>query len=349
VRIAQVAPLFESVPPTLYGGSERVVSWLTEELVGLGHDVTLFASGDSKTKAKLVPACEVALWRDKECRETLPHHVRMMELLFRDVSNFDVIHFHCDYVHFPLVRRYPCATVTTLHGFPHDHDLRGLFEEYADVPLVSISNNQRTPLPAANWQGTVYHGLPESLHTFYPHPGKYLAFLGRISPEKGVERAIEVARRTGIPLKIAAKIYEEDRNYFDRVIQPLLSANASIVEFMGEVGGAAKDEFLGRALALLFPIDWPEPFGLVMIEAMACGTPVIAWRKGSVPEIMQDGKTGFVVDSLEDAIRCIPRLTSIRRETCRRVFQKRFRAERMATEYLLIYEQMIRARTGRLS
>jgi glycosyltransferase involved in cell wall biosynthesis len=197
----------------------------------------------------------------------------------------------------------------------------------------------------------VYHGLPESLHTFYPHPGKYLAFLGRISPEKGVERAIEVARRTGIPLKIAAKIYEEDRNYFDRVIQPLLSANASIVEFMGEVGGAAKDEFLGRALALLFPIDWPEPFGLVMIEAMACGTPVIAWRKGSVPEIMQDGKTGFVVDSLEDAVRCIPRLTSIRREDCRRVFQKRFRAERMATDYLRIYEQMIHARTkqGRLS
>jgi glycosyltransferase involved in cell wall biosynthesis len=351
VRIAQVAPLFESVPPALYGGSERVVSWLTEELVGLGHDVTLFASGDSKTKAKLVPACEVALWRDKECRETLPHHVRMMELLFRDVSSFDVIHFHCDYVHFPLVRRYPCATVTTLHGFPHGHDLRGLFEEYADVPLVSISNNQRAPLPAANWQGTVYHGLPESLHTFYPHPGKYLAFLGRISPEKGVERAIEVARRTGIPLKIAAKIYEEDRNYFDRVIQPLLRANVSTVEFLGEVGGAAKDEFLGRALALLFPIDWPEPFGLVMIEAMACGTPVIAWRKGSVPEIMQDGKTGFVVDSLEDAVRCIPRLTRIRREDCRRVFQERFRAERMATDYLRVYEKMIHARTkqGRLS
>jgi glycosyltransferase involved in cell wall biosynthesis len=350
VRIAQVAPLFESVPPALYGGSERVVSWLTEELVGLGHDVTLFASGDSKTKAKLVPACEVALWRDKECRETLPHHVRMMELLFRDISHFDVVHFHCDYVHFPLVRRYPCATVTTLHGFLHDHDLRGLFEEYTDVPLVSISNNQRVPLPSANWQGTVYHGLPESLHTFSPHPGKYLAFLGRISPEKGVERAIEVARRTGIPLKIAAKIYEEDRNYFDRAIQPLLSANASVVEFLGEVGGAAKDEFLGRALALLFPIDWPEPFGLVMIESMACGTPVVAWRKGSVPEIMQDGRTGFVVDSLEDAVRCIPRLISIRREDCRRVFQERFRAERMATDYLRIYEKMIaRTRQEKLS
>src|ERR1700733_15129674 len=351
MRIAQVAPLFESVPPSLYGGSERVVSWLTEELVGLGHEVTLFASGDSRTSANLVPVCQTALWRDKECRETLPHHVRMMELVFKNVSSFDVIHFHCDYVHFPLVRRYPCATVTTLHGFLHDHDLRGLLEEYVDVPLVSISNSQRAATPAANWQGTVYHGLPESLHTFRPQPGEYFAFLGRISPEKGVERAIEIARRTGIPLKIAAKIYEEDRHYFNTVIQPILRANASIVEFLGEVGGVAKDEFLGRAIALLFPIDWPEPFGLVMIEAMACGTPVIAWRRGSVPEIMQDGKTGFIVDSLEDALRCIPKLTSIRREDCRRVFLERFRAERMATDYIRIYEQMIHARTmqGRLS
>jgi glycosyltransferase involved in cell wall biosynthesis len=344
VRIAQVAPLFESVPPSLYGGSERVVSWLTEELVRLGHEVTLFASGDSKTSAELVPVCETALWRDAKCRETLPHHVRMMELVFRDISRFDVIHFHCDYVHFPLVRRHPCATVTTLHGFLHDHDLRGLLEEYADVPLVSISNSQRASIPA-NWRGTVYHGLPETLHTFRPETGKYFAFLGRISPEKGVERAIEIARRTGIPLKIAAKIYEEDRHYFDRVIQPLLRANASVVEFLGEVGGAAKDEFLGRALALLFPIDWPEPFGLVMIEAMACGTPVIAWRKGSVPEIMQDGRTGFVVDNLEDAVHCIPKLAHVRREDCRRVFEERYRAERMATDYLRVYEGMIQAQT----
>jgi glycosyltransferase involved in cell wall biosynthesis len=322
-----------------------VVSWLTEELVGLGHEVTLFASGDSQTSAQLVPVCPNALWRDKQCRETLPHHVRMMELVFREVSRFDVIHFHCDYVHFPLVRRYPSATVTTLHGLLHQHDLRGLLEEYVDVPLVSISNSQRSTIPSANWQGTVYHGLPENLHTFRQQPGKYFAFLGRISPEKGVERAIEVARRTGIPLKIAAKIYDEDRNYYETVIQPLLRANSSVVEFLGEVGGLAKDEFLGAALALLFPIDWPEPFGLVMIEAMACGTPVIAWRKGSVPEIMEDGRTGFIVDSVEEAVRCVPELSTVRRESCRKVFQERFRAERMAKDYLQVYEKIIHART----
>jgi glycosyltransferase involved in cell wall biosynthesis len=329
----------------LYGGSERVVSWLTEELVELGHEVTLFASGDSRTSAHLIPVCPNSLWRDKECRETLPHHVRMMELVFREISRFDVIHFHCDYIHFPLVRRYPCATVTTLHGLLHQHDLRDLLEEYLDVPLVSISKNQQATIPTANWQGTVYHGLPEGLHSFRAQPGAYFAFLGRISPEKGIERAIEIARRTQIPLKIAAKIYDEDRNYYEAVIQPLLRANASIVEFLGEVGGPAKDEFLGRALALLFPIDWPEPFGLVMIEAMACGTPVIAWRKGSVPEIMEDGKTGFIVDSLEDAIRCIPKLAGIRREECRRVFLERFRPQRMAKDYLRVYEKVIHART----
>jgi glycosyltransferase involved in cell wall biosynthesis len=343
MRIAQVAPLFESVPPDLYGGSERVISWLTEKLVAMGHEVTLFASGDSRTKAKLVPGCQRALWRDKECRETLPHHVHMMELVFRDVSRFDIIHFHCDYIHFPLVRRYACPSLTTLHGYLHDHDLRGLLEEYSEAPLAAISDSQRAVMPEANWKGTVHHGFPQELHTFRSGRSKYLAFLGRISPEKGLERAIEIARRTGTQLKVAAKIYDEDRNYFERVIQPLFQANTSFVEFVGEVGGAAKDEFLGGAAALLFPIDWPEPFGLVMIEAMACGTPVVAWRKGSVPEIIKDGVTGFIVDNLEDAVRCIPRLASIRREDCRRDFEERFHAERMATDYLQIYEKIIQA------
>lgn len=341
MRIAQVAPLFESVPPTLYGGSERVVSWLTEELVDLGHEVTLFASGDSKTAANLVPTCEKALWRDRDCKETLPHHVRMMELVFRDVSKFDIIHFHCDYIHFPLVRRYACPSLTTLHGCLHPHDLRGLLEEYMDAPLAAISASQRAAMPEANWAGTVHHGLPEKLHTFRSEPGEYLAFLGRVSPEKGLERAIEIARRTKTPLKVAAKIYDEDRSYFETTIRPLLEANASLVEFIGEVGGATKDAFLGRAKALLFPIDWSEPFGLVMIEAMACGTPVIAWKKGAVPEIMTDGVTGFVVDNLEDAVRCVSRLSNIRREDCRGSFETRFLARRMALDYLQVYEKII--------
>jgi len=341
MRIAQVAPLFESVPPALYGGSERVVSWLTEELVRQGHEVTLFASGDSQTAAHLVPICEKALWRDSECRETLPHHVRMMELVFRDVSRFDIVHFHCDYIHFPLVRRYNHPTVTTLHGFVHLHDLRALLDEYRDVPLVSISDNQRALTPDANWQGTVHHGLPGELHTFSADGGEYLAFLGRISPEKGLERAIEIAWRTGIPLRIAAKIYEEDRSYFEHDIQPLLEENTSFVQFVGEVGGKAKDEFLGRAKALLFPVDWPEPFGLVMIEAMACGTPVIGWRNGSVPEVIQHGVNGFVVSSVDEAVQYVNQLSSIRRDACRGIFETAFLVERMTTDYLKVYERVI--------
>jgi glycosyltransferase involved in cell wall biosynthesis len=342
MRIAQVAPLFESVPPALYGGSERVVSWLTEDLVALGHEVTLFASGDSQTTAQLVPVCPQALWRDRDCRETLPHHVRMIELVFRNASNFDVIHFHCDYVHFPLVRRYRGASVTTLHGYIHDHDLRPLLEEFTDVPLVSISAAQRAPMPEANWRATVHHGLPPTTHTFRPESGQYLAFLGRISPEKGLERAIEIAKSTGIPLKIAAKIYDEDRSYFKNVIQPLLHLHSSFVEFVGEVGGTAKDEFLGYARALLFPIDWPEPFGLVMIEAMACGTPVIAWNNGSVPEILEDGVTGFIVDNVEDAIGCVSRLDCVQRKACRHAFEVRFSVRRMTLGYLQVYEDVIR-------
>ena len=348
MRIAQVAPLSESVPPKLYGGTERVVSYLTEELVRLGHEVTLFASGDSQTRAKLVPACPRALWRNPDCRETLPHHVRLMELVFEDVSRFDLIHFHCDYLHFPLLRRCPCPSVTTLHGRLHIPDHKALFTEYNEVPLVSISDDQRRPIPEANWRATVYHGLPRNLHTFREAPGEYLAFLGRMSPEKRVDRAIEIARKAGMKLKIAAKIYPEERAYFQEQIEPLLQESRNFVEFIGEVGGQAKDEFLGRAAALLFPIDWPEPFGLVMIEAMACGTPVVAWRNGSVPEVIDDGVTGFVVDSVEDAVEAVGRASWLDRARCRKVFEERFDAARMAGDYLQVYRRLVHGRSERV-
>jgi glycosyltransferase involved in cell wall biosynthesis len=340
LRIAQVAPLYESVPPQLYGGTERVVSWLTEELVGLGHDVTLFASGDSRTSAHLVPVCPRALWRDPDARETLPQHIRMLELVFRDLSRFDVIHFHCDYIHFPLVRRLPCANVSTLHGQIHLHDVEAIFKEYNELPLVSISDSQRSPLPSANWQATIYHGLPRNLHTFQPRAGNYLAFLGRISPEKRLDRAIEIARRAGVPLKISAKIYDEDRAYFQGTIAPLLNESRSFVEFIGETGGERKNEFLRGASALLFPIDWAEPFGLVMIEALACGTPVIAWRNGSVPEIIEHGVTGFVVDSVDEASAYVRRISEIRRSECRRAFEERFDSRRMALDYATVYRRL---------
>jgi glycosyltransferase involved in cell wall biosynthesis len=341
MRIAQVAPLYESVPPKLYGGTERVVSYLTEELVRLGHEVTLFASGDSNTTAKLVPACPKALWRDDRCRETLPHHVGLLELVFDDVSRFDVIHFHCDYLHFPLLRRHPCASVTTLHGRLHVPDVAGLFLEYPEVPLVSISASQRRPIPRANWQATVHHGLPRDLHTFREGPGDYLVFLGRVSPEKRLDRAIAIARQAGMPLKVAAKVYPEERHYFKQAIEPLLRATESFVEFVGEVGGRVKDELLGNARALLFPIDWPEPFGLVMIEALACGTPVIAWNNGSVPEVITNGVTGFVVDSVEQAVEAVEYVGWLNRKTCRKVFEERFDAARMARDYLDVYRRLV--------
>jgi glycosyltransferase involved in cell wall biosynthesis len=281
------------------------------------------------------------LWRDESCWETLPHHVRLMELVFQDVSRFDVIHFHCDYLHFPLLRRHPCPSVTTLHGRLHAPDLQPLFDEYAEVPLVSISDDQRRPIPWANWQATVYHGLPRDLHTFRARPGEYLAFLGRISPEKRLDRAIAIARQTGMRLKVAAKIYPEERDYFKQTVEPLLHESRSWVEFIGEVGGREKDEFLGNAYALLFPIDWPEPFGLVMIEAMACGTPVIAWRNGSVPEVIEDGVTGFVVSSIEEAVEAVERMASLSRHACRRVFEERFDAARMARDYLEVYRRLV--------
>ena len=343
MRIAQVAPLNESVPPKLYGGTERVVSYLTEELVRLGHEVTLFASGDSKTKAKLVAACPQALWRDDDCHETLPHHVRLMEMVFQDVSRFDVIHFHCDYLHFPLLRRYSCPSVTTMHGRLHVPDLGPFLAEYPDAPLVSISDDQRRPIPDANWQATIYHGLPRDLHTYRERPGEYLAFLGRISPEKRVDRAIEIARQAGMKLKIAAKVYPEERAYFQQTIEPLLRDSESWVEFLGEVGGREKDEFLGNAHALLFPIDWPEPFGLVMIEAMACGTPVIGWRKGAVPEVITEGVTGFIVNSIEEAVQAAGRVSSLSRRDCRKMFEERFDATRMARDYVEAYQRLAHA------
>jgi glycosyltransferase involved in cell wall biosynthesis len=342
MRIAQVAPLNECVPPSHYGGTERVVSYLTEELVRLGHEVTLFASGDAQTAARLVGACPKALWRDPRVREVLPHHVRLLELVFRDAGQFDVIHFHCDYVHFPLVLRYKVPTVTTMHGMMHPPDLWKLFEEYREVPLVSISDDQRAPIPHANWQSTVYHGLPSDLFTFNRNGGDYLAFLGRMSPEKGVDRAIEIARIAGMPLRIAGKIYPEERTYFESTIKPLLHATALQVEFVGELNQCEKNEFLGKAKALLFPIDWPEPFGLVMIEALASGTPVIAWRRGSVPEVLVDGVTGFVVESIAEAVSAVGRLDELSRRECRRIFEERFTDERMAHDYLRVYGQVAR-------
>lgn len=264
-----------------------------------------------------------------------------MELVFEDVSRFDLIHFHCDYLHFPLLRRCHCPSVTTLLGRLQVADLKPLFHEYPEVPLVSISVDQRRPIPGANWQATVYHGLPRNLHTFRERPGDYLAFLGRISPEKCLDRAVEIVRRTGMKLKVAAKIYPEERDYYQQIIEPLLHESRPFVEFVGEVGGREKDEFLGNAYALFFPIDWPEPFGLVMIEALACGTPVIAWRNGSVPEVIANGVTGFVVDSVEQAMAAVGRVAGLRRRVCREVFEKRFVAARMNGDYLQVYRRLV--------
>lgn len=341
MRIAQISPLYESVPPKLYGGTERIVSYLTEELVRQGHDVTLFASGDSQTTARLVPVCPRSLRLDKGCVDSLAHHFLMLERVFQDHGRFDILHFHCDYLHFPLSRRMPCSHVTTLHGRLDLPDLQPLYREYRDMPLISISDAQRRPLAWANWQGTVYHGLPANFLSFHAKPGTYLAFLGRIAPEKGVDRAIRIAQRAGLPLKIAAKVDVHDRDYFKSVIEPLLRQAGKQVEFVGEIGDEAKGRFLGDALGLLFPIDWPEPFGLVMIEAMACGTPVIAWRAGSVPEVMVDGKSGFIVDDLDQAVEAVASLPRFDRHGCRAIFEERYTAERMAHDYVAIYRKLL--------
>jgi glycosyltransferase involved in cell wall biosynthesis len=337
VRIAQVAPLYESVPPHLYGGTERVVSYLTEELVRRGEDVTLFASGDSKTKAKLIPACERSL-RLTKAVDTLALHIVMLEEVIKRAGEFDIVHFHIDYLHYSLSRRSRLNHVTTLHGRLDLPNLSILYREFTDMPVISISDSQRRALPFAAWAGTVYHGLPPDEFHLRAQPEDYLLFLGRISPEKRVDRAIEIAKRAGRKLKIAAKIDRADRYYFNKHIKHLL--DQPFIEFIGEVGRQEADKLLGGAAALLFPIDWPEPFGLVMIEALACGTPVIAFRCGSVPEVITDGVTGFIVEDIEQAAKAVGRIGQIDRARCRQEFEIRFTDRRMAQDYVKIYEHL---------
>lgn len=344
MRIAQVAPLYESVPPRHYGGTERVVSYLTEELVRLGHDVTLFASGDSITAAKLVASTPTALRARPVSSggvsdDFVAPHVLMLEDLLQLAHEFDVIHFHSGYLHFLLARFLRVPHVTTMHGRLDLPELQPLFRAFSQVPLVSISNHQRQPLAFANWTATVYHGLPADLYGPGHGRGDYLAFLGRISPEKRVDRAIQVAERTGMELRIAAKVDDADRRYYEERISPMLQH--SRVQFIGEIGEIEKRSFLGNARALLFPIEWPEPFGLVMVEAMACGTPVIAFRRGSVPEIITDGETGFIVDSVDAAVAAVERLDTVDRAQCRRAFEARFLASRMAEEYVAVYRRLL--------
>jgi glycosyltransferase involved in cell wall biosynthesis len=338
MRIAQVAPLYESVPPKYYGGTERIVSYLTEELVRQGHDVTLYASGDSVTSAHLVSAWPNSLRLDSKCVDQLAHHVAMLEQVLRDAPAFDVIHYHTDYLHFPFVRRGEICHLTTLHGRLDIPDLVPLYKEFGDMPLISISNAQRRPLWWLNWKRTVYHGLPPETFRLQRKVGKYLAFLGRISPEKGPGRAIEICKRSGMPLKIAAKVDRVDEEYFHQVIEPQL--DHPLIEFLGEIVESEKSEFLGNAYAFLFPIDWPEPFGLVMIEAMACGTPVIAYPGGSVEEIVEDGLTGFVVRNEDEAIAALNRVPRLCKESIRRRFEQRFSVTRMARDYLTVYKQL---------
>ena len=338
MRIAQVSPLYESVPPITYGGTERVVSYLTEELVRQGHDVTVFASGDSRTSARLVPVCPRSLRLAEGCVDQLAHHILMLELVAREVHRFDIVHFHIDYLHFPLSRQIGLPRITTLHGRLDLPDLPALYRCFSDEPVVSISDAQRSPLPFASWVRTIYHGLPEDLYDFHPGPGDYLAFCGRISPEKRTDRAIEIAERAGFPLRIAGKVDRVDREYFCEVVAPLLKRPG--VEYTGEIGDSEKDDFLGGARALLFPIDWPEPFGLTMIEAMACGTPVVAFPHGSVREVLKDGVTGFLAESVEEAVEAVGRLGELSRERCRSEFEKRFSVRRMAEEYVGVYRQL---------
>jgi glycosyltransferase involved in cell wall biosynthesis len=340
MKIAQIAPLAESVPPRLYGGTERIVSYLTEELVRQGHEITLFASGDSLTSAELVPCCAQALRLNPTVQDTLPHQVLLLEQVRRRASDFDILHFHIDVLHFPFTRTMATPTVTTLHGRLDLADLLPFYLTFPEVPVVSISDDQRRPMPPVNWLGTVYHGLPRDLLRYNPEGGKYLAFIGRISPEKGPERAIEIAVRAGLPLKIAAKIDKVDREYWQEVVKPLIEAHPQ-VEYVGEVNECGKAAFLGDALALLFPIDWPEPFGLVMIEAMACGTPVVAFRRGSVPEVIDDGVSGIIVDNVDQAVGAVSRVADLDRALVRVTFERRFSVERMARDYAAFYGRMI--------
>ncbi|HEY4373476.1 MAG TPA: glycosyltransferase family 4 protein [Burkholderiales bacterium] len=345
MKIAQIAPLYEAVPPRLYGGTERVVGTLANSLTDLGHDVTLFASADSISRARLVPSRDQALRLDPDpLKSDIASHLSMLDELRRRAGEFDVLHFHTDLLHFPFFERHADRTLTTLHGRLDLKDLSEAYRRWIEYPLVSISHAQRLPLNQANWFGNVYHGLDPVIFTPPANPaGDYLAFLGRIAPEKGPERAIAIARRAGMKLKIAAKVDAADRAYFEREIAPLIDDDP-LIEFVGEIGDADKSTFLGNARALLFPIDWPEPFGLVMIEAMACGTPVIAWRRGSVPEVIEHGVTGMITEGIDEAVAGIPAIGALDRRAIRGVFERRFSARAMAQGYVALYEKLLDAR-----
>ena len=345
MRIAQVAPLVESVPPKHYGGTERIVSYLTEELVRAGHEVTLFASGDSVTSAELIPVCRRSFRQNKRATDYLSREVLLMDHVMQRADQFDLIHFHTGCLHYLISRQLKVPHVTTLHGRLDTPEYIRLYERFRDLPMISISNAQRAPWPCANWEATIYHGLPHDLFRFHPEPGGYLAFLGRASPEKRVDRAIQIAKLVGMPLKIAAKVDPADRRYFKREIEPLL--NDPHIQWLGEISDKDKDEFLGKAYALLFPIDWPEPFGLVMIESMACGTPVIAYACGSVAEVMDHGETGFVVNDMDQAVEAVRHVRDLSRARCRQVFDKRFAASRMANDYINVYTRLVDSRRKR--
>jgi glycosyltransferase involved in cell wall biosynthesis len=345
VKIAQVAPLYEAVPPKLYGGTERIVHYLTEELVRLGHDVTLFASGDSKTKAKLVAHVPEALRLNKSCEDTLAPHIVQLQEVIEQADEFDVVHFHTDYIHFPFTRKLSAAHLTTLHGKLNIPELQLVYKKFPDQPVISISHKQREPLPMANWAGTVYHGLPIGLHKAGTGKDGYLAFLGRISPEKGLDVAIGAAKAAGVKLKIAAKIDKADKEYFEEHIKPLL--DDPLIEFIGEINEKEKTAFLGNALAMLFLINWDEPFGLVMIEAMACGTPVIAFGRGSVPEIIEHGKSGFIVHNEKEATEAVTLARQLSRKKVRESFEQKFTARRMALDYIAIYQRLQKQRKNR--
>lgn len=340
MRIAQIAPLFESVPPQGYGGTERVVSYLSEALVAMGHDVTLFAAGDSVTSAELVAVVPRSLRQAPGRPEWLMWHTQMLDRVFEQAADFDLVHFHTDFLHYPLARHCRTPTVTTMHGRLDLPDLAALHRHFTDQALVSISDHQQSQMPEARWVATVHHGLPAELHRERDGRGGYFAFIGRISPEKRVDRAIEIAIACNTRLRIAAKVDAADQAYFEVEIRPLL--DHPLIEFVGEIGEDAKDEFLGGARAMLFPIDWPEPFGLVMIESLACGTPVIAYRRGSVPEVMQDGVNGFIVNNQAEAIAAARRIGQIDRAACRRSFEARFTADRMARQYVNVYRSLCR-------
>ena len=338
MRIAQIAPLAEAVPPKLYGGTERVVWWLTEALVAFGHDVTLYASADSQTSARLVAGAPEAL-RLAGINDHQASTLAMLDQVLSDADRYDFLHFHSDFLHFPAFRHLAGKCVTTLHGRLDLPDFWPAFDTFPEMKLVSISDNQRAPVPRANFVATIHHGMPLDLIAFDAQGGDYLAFIGRISPEKGPDRAIEIAQRTGIRLKMAAKIDPADQAYFDDLIKPLL--DNPLIEFIGEIGEAAKQDFLGGARALLFPIDWPEPFGLVMIEAMAAGTPIIAWPNGSAPEVIEHSRSGFLVDSIEQAVAAVDSVKQLPRTGVRAAFEARFTVERMARDYVELYERIL--------